>query len=97
MEIHDLMAWQRRLSRVSLRRGKEEAGHAEEKGQEGKESPQICAADHPLCGDVPRRHLQGQQPPLHKDHPFQRHQLPARPERGQDGHLRELVRLFELF
>ena len=35
--------------------------------------------------------------PLHKDHPFQRHQLPARPERGQDGHLRELVRLFELF
>ena len=28
---------------------------------------------------------------------FKRHQLPARPERGQDGHLRELVRLFELF
>lgn len=29
-------------------------------------------------------------------YPFQRHQLSARPERGQDGHLRELVRLPEL-
>ena len=57
------------------------------KGIEDKESPSVCAADYPICGDVPRLHLLGQQPPLHKDYPFQRHQLPARPERGQNGYL----------
>lgn len=38
------------------------------KGQEGKESPQVRPADHSLCGDVPRRYLQGEQPPLHEVH-----------------------------
>ena len=32
--------------------GKEADRHAEEKGQEGKESPQVRPADHSLCGDA---------------------------------------------
>ena len=43
----------RRLRRCPFRSGKEADRHAEEKGQEGKESPQVRPADHSLCGDVP--------------------------------------------
>ena len=39
-----------RLRRCPFRSGEEADRHAEEKGQEGKESPQVRPADHPLCG-----------------------------------------------
>ena len=51
----------------------------------------------PLCGDVPRRHLQGQQPPLTQRPSVSTTSPTSSPRTRQDGHLRELVRLFDYF